>query len=383
MALLITGMVILVYCWVGYPIMLLGVSVFKATRRWPEHDRSLSVTVIVAACNEEKNLEERIRNVFDCDWNAGAIEVLVVSDGSTDGTASLVRSLAEHDDRVKLLEVSPQQGRAHAHNVGSQVAAGDILVFTDAETSFDTQFIQEITRPFSDDAVAFTSGTLNYTNNQEGIAQSVGLYWKMELALRKLESDCGVFVFGSGACCAVAKSAYRDIPPTGDVDFTTPLDVALQGKRCVHCPGARAYDVLPESSPREFRARVRMTSKNLHGTISRWGIGGISRHPIYTGVILSHKIGKWLTPFFMLLVFVCSLLLASESTFAMVILLAQIAFLSAAILGALFPGLPFLSHAWSFMVANVAFGIGVCKAIFGRVPASYRPVSQSGPEIIQ
>ena len=121
-----------------------------------------------------------------------------------------------------------------------------------------------------------------------------------------------------------------------------------------------------------------MTSKNLHGTISRWGLRGVFRHPVYSWVILSHKIGKWLTPFLMLNVFLFSILLASESVFALTILLMQVAFLVAAFLGAALPGIPWLSHAWSFLVANVAFGIGVGKAAVGRVPASYRPVSQIG-----
>ena len=203
----------------------------------------------------------------------------------------------------------------------------------------------------------------------------------VEQVLRRDESACGLFVFGSGACCAVRRDLFRDVPPTGDIDFTTPLDVALQGSLCIHCPDARAYDVLPESPSREFRARVRMTSKNLHGTLSRWGIGGVLRHPLYSLTILSHKICKWITPFLMILVFACSLALAGQSNIALAILLGQIAFIILAMVGAIFPGLPLVCHAWSFMVANVAFGMGVCKALMGRAPAAYRPLSQGAPEV--
>ncbi len=374
------GVSVLFYAWIGYPLLVRSISIMcrgSSSGGVP----SAMITVVIAACNEEKNIAERIKDLEKCRWPSEDVEFLVVSDGSTDRTEEIVREMAADDPRVTLVGIHPQRGRANAHNESAKVARGEILVFTDAETTFEPNFLMEIARPFSDPRVGFASGALFYTNDDKGVARSSGLYWRMEQMLRRDESRSGLFVFGSGACCAVKRELFRDVPPTGDIDFTTPLDVALQGHLCIHCPDAKAYDVLPESSSREFRARVRMTSKNLHGTISRWGIGGILRHPIYTLTILSHKICKWITPFLMILVFACTLALASESAVAQVILLTQFAFILAAMLGALFPRLPLVPHAWSFMVANIAFGMGVCKAMLGRVPAAYRPLSQAAPEV--
>ena len=369
---------LIIYCWVGYPVLVMVLAALRRSPSFSQGSASPSITVMIAAFNEADNLESRIRNIFDCDWDDADLEILVVSDGSTDGTCELVRSIGARDDRVRLLEVNPQRGRANAHNEGSRIARGDILVFSDAETVFEPDFLEEIAAPFADTQVGFSSGSLDYANDHEGVARSAGLYWRQEQALRRAESKCGIFILGSGACCAVRRKLFRDVPPTGDIDFTTPLDVVLQGSRCIHCPGAIAHDVLPDTTSREFRARIRMTSKNLRGTISRWGLRGLIRHPVYSLALVSHKILKWLTPFLALMVLASSVVLAFTSWMAMILLIAQAAFLVWALVGRWCSRVLWAGHAWSFLVVNIAFGIGVSKALLGSVPAMYRPVSQTG-----
>lgn len=371
------GIGLILYCWVGYPVLMAILAAMRRPASFPVGSAPPTVTVMIAAFNEASNLEARIQNIFDCDWEGADLEILVVSDGSTDDTCDLVRSIGARDDRVRLLEVNPQRGRANAHNEGTRIARGDILVFSDAETVFAPKFLEEISAPFADTKVGFASGSLDYANDQEGVAHSAGLYWRQEQALRRAESTCGIFILGSGACCAVRRNLFRDVPPTGDIDFTTPLDVVLQGSRCIHCPDAIAHDVLPDTTNREFRARIRMTSKNLRGTISRWGLKGLLGHPVYSLVLLSHKILKWLTPFLALVVLASSLTLAMGSSLAMTVLIAQVAFLAWAVVGRWCPRLLWAGHAWNFLMVNIAFGIGVGKALLGGVPAMYRPVSQT------
>ncbi len=374
---LLVGILLLFHCWVGYPALMMVMAVVHRPRQRTPDPSTLSVTVMIAACNEAENIEARIRNILECRWTGPDLQVLIVSDGSTDQTAQLVRGLAAEDNRIRLLELSPQRGRANAHNEGTLISQGEVIVFSDAETQFEPDFLNRIVAPFDDPSVGFTSGALEYVNDQDGIARSSGIYWRQEQMLRRAESACGVFLLGSGACCAVRRGLFRPIPPTGDVDFTTPLDVVLQGARCVHCPDAIARDRLPDTGGREFRARIRMTSKNLRGTLARWGLAGLLRHPIYSLVLLSHKILKWLTPFLLLAVAGVAVASASDSMPARVVLGCQGLFLVLAILGRVCPRLPVAGHAWNFVLVNIAFGIGVGKALFGAVPAMYRPVSQS------
>jgi cellulose synthase/poly-beta-1,6-N-acetylglucosamine synthase-like glycosyltransferase len=364
--------------WVGYPLSLWGLSYFKGRREMAPAGFQPNVSVVVAAHNEARNLAARISNIFWSTYPDANIEVVVASDGSSDETPSVIDRLKEKYPRIKLINIAPQGGRSNAHNVAVQHCDGEILVFTDAETVFEPAFLQMIVECFQHKEVGFSSGVLKYRNqSSNAVTESAGVYWRFEYFLRELESRLGIYAFGSGACCAVRKSLYRNIPPVGDVDFTTPLDVVLQGKKCVHIADAIAYDEMPDSPEREFRARVRMTAKNLYGTIERWGIGGVLKHPVYTSVILLHKIGRWLTPFGMLALFVSNLGLLSSSIFYVVTFIGQAVFYLVAIAGSKGLNIPLAHTSYSFCLANVGFFIGVLRAATGRVPKLYKPVSQT------
>ena len=302
--------------WVGYPLALIGVSCFKKRPNNSHAEYQPTVSVVVAAHNEARNLEARISNIFSSSYSEAKIEVVVVSDGSSDETPSVINRLKEKYPRVKLLNIISQAGRSNAHNVAVHHCEGEILVFTDAETVYEHSCLQKIVECFQYEEVGFSSGVLKYRNqSSNSVTKSAGIYWQFEYFLRELESRLGIYAFGSGAICAVRKSLYREILPAGDVDFTTPLDVVLQGKICIHKSDAIAYDEMPDSPDRDFKARVRMTAKNFYGTIERWGIRGVLGHPVYSVVILLHKIGRWLTPYGMLALFASNICILSSSIF--------------------------------------------------------------------
>jgi cellulose synthase/poly-beta-1,6-N-acetylglucosamine synthase-like glycosyltransferase len=368
----------LMLVWVVYPLALWVLSYLKRGREKAAACFQPKVSVVIAAHNEARNLAARISNIFSSTYPEVNIEVVVASDGSSDETPSVIDRLKEKYPRIKLINIAPQGGRSNAHNVAVEHCDGEILVFTDAETVFEPSFMQKIVEFFQHEEIAFSSGVLKYRNqSSSAVTESAGIYWRFEYFLRERESRLGIYAFGSGACCAVRKSLYRNIPPVGDVDFTTPLDVVLQGKKCVHIAEAIAYDEMPDSPEREFRARVRMTAKNLYGTIERWGIEGVFKHPVYTCVILLHKIGRWLTPFGMLALFVSNLGLLSSSIFYVVTFIGQAVFYLVAFAGSKGLNIPLARTSYSFCLANIGFFIGVLRAATGRVPKLYKPVSQT------
>jgi cellulose synthase/poly-beta-1,6-N-acetylglucosamine synthase-like glycosyltransferase len=208
------------------------------------------------------------------------------------------------------------------------------------------------------------------------VSQSAGLYWHFEQALRQYESDLGINVFGSGACCAMRRELFRDIPPTGDVDFTSPLDAALQGKLCIHQPEAIAYDEMPDSRANELKARIRMTSKNFKGTLERWGWNGIRKYPLKSLVILSHKYGRWITPFLLLTLLLSSVasLILSAGALVSALVMGQVAFYALGILGFFKLPVPGASTIYSFLLGNYGILLGVLKAISGKVASTYTPI---------
>jgi len=378
MILILTASVSLAVIWIGYPCLLFLLA--RLTHHGSEsHLRPSEFTagIVIAAHNEGERIAERISNIAAMCYPPDKVTIIVASDGSTDNTVDAARtSGTECGVNVVVHDLQPQEGRAAAHNAAVALADCDVLVFTDAETVFDRNCLTELIRPFSDPTIGFASGVLSWDNSMnEAISQHAGLYWRLELAMRRWETSLGVNVFGSGACCAVRRSLYSSIPTTGDIDFTTPLDVVKQGHRCVQVEGALAMDQTPSSARAEFRARVRMTSKNLRGTIGRWGVQGVLHHPILTGVLLLHKIGRWFTPFFGIALVLGSILILPHNT-GWILLTVEIGALLLAVAGGMGVPIPLASPAWSFLVANCGFAVGVLKAISGSVQTFYLPLNQ-------
>jgi len=375
----ITAGLLLLYIWIIYPLFLYLVSRLAGTICITSNTEAAQpkLSVLIACLNEEDSIRERIRNIYDGNYPANLIQTIVISDGSTDETAARARQMASASLEVTVVENKTKSGRAIAHNLGVKHATGDILVFTDAGTTFEPDFLRAIAQPFERKNVGFVTGALNYTNVvSTEVSQSAGLYWRFEQALRQYESDLGINVFGSGACCAMRKELFKDIPPTGDVDFTSPLDAALQDTLCIHQPEAIAYDEMPDSRANELKARIRMTSKNFKGTLERWGWTGIRKYPIKTIVILSHKYGRWITPFLLIALLLSSVtsLILTGGVLTAAIVLGQIVFYALGLLGYLKFAVPGARTIYSFLLGNYGILIGVLRALSGRVVATYSPI---------
>ena len=365
--------------WLIYPLSLKLSSIFKSPfgRVVDGLNIQPSVSVIIAAHNEANNLKKRCENIFSQSY-FGAIEVIIASDGSTDGTNDVVQQLTEEFRHIIYLDIQPQCGRSNAHNLAVKKANHDLLVFTDAETEFEPEFLLNLVTPFSDSSVGFVSGKLKYRNaKSNSISESVNLYWCLEMFMRHAESMLGIYAMGTGACCAIRKPLYKTIPATGDVDFITPLDVVLQGKKCVHVGNAIAWDELPDSPRKEFSARVRMTSKNLTGTLKRWGWRSLVKHPLYSITIFLHKIGRWLTPFFLIGLLMSNIVLLFGGGYLFVgVFVLQVSFYVLGLLGFFNVNILYSRQVYSFLLANAGFLMGVLQALVGRTPKLYTPMSQ-------
>jgi len=366
------------YIWVVFPSTLKIVDgLFSETQDTTTKVFRPKISILVACLNEEDAIRNRIANIFESDYPPDLIQIIVISDGSSDGTADRARQMSSQNGEIVVVENDTKSGRALAHNLGVQHTNGEILVFTDAGTTFEPTFLHSIVQPFQRTNVGFVTGALRYTNISETeISQSAGMYWKFEQALRQYESNLGVNVFGSGACCAMRKELYRDIPPTGDVDFTSPLDASLQNTLCIHQPDAIAYDEMPDSRTNELNARIRMTSKNFKGTMERWGWTGVRKYPLKTVVILSHKYGRWITPFLLLILLPSSIvsLVLTGGAFVSALVLGQILFYALGLLGFLKLSVPGASTIYSFLLGNYGMLLGVLRALSGRVVTTYTPI---------
>ena len=328
-----------------------------------------SLTVLLTVHNEAGEIAERIANLLDTDYPAEKLQILIASDGSEDGTDALVAAMV--GERVQFYRSGARLGKTETQNRAMAQATGEIVVFTDAGTRFKRDFLSRIAAPFSMPDVGAVNGQLLFLKDLANcIATSQGYYWNYELRLRQLESRLGILAVVSGACVAIRKSLFQSMNPGVGEDCLLPLDVVMQGCRIVHAHDAIAMDRMDRDSNGEFRARVRMTLRNWQGTWAYPTLLNPLRHPGYALALWSHKILRWLSPFFLLAAVSCALIGAAAGILSMQIALGGvIVFGLAAVIGWIGERrairVPGTGTVYSFVLANAGFFVGVVKAIRG------------------
>jgi len=375
---MLAGALVLVYIYGGYALLLKIIASFHGGQTSPSpcRDEELpSVTVLITVYNEKDGIEERIKNVLACAYPAERLEILVASDGSTDGTDGCVAAM--EDARVKLFRPAVRRGKTDTQNQAVARAVGELLVFTDAATRFAPLFLREIVQPFSDQSVGGVDGHLLFVSDPGiGLSQSQGRYWRQELQIRTLESDLGILAVASGACLAVRRKLFRPMLQTVGEDCLVPLDVVDQGYRMVHATRAVAYDQMDSDSAKEFKTRVRMTLRNWQGTWNYPRLLNPLRHPGIAWGLWSHKVLRWLSPFFLLVWLSGSLrvfLLGDGWATAAIPGMSFIFIAGVAVVAELFAWrVRWLSLVFSFCLANYGFLVGVIRALLGNKVTVYR-----------
>jgi poly-beta-1,6-N-acetyl-D-glucosamine synthase len=337
-----------------------------------------SISFVVAAHNEEQRLTARLSELttlLDARKGDLVAEVIVISDGSTDGTVAAVRSFADHG--VRVVELDQRQGKAVALTRGVAEAVGDVVVFGDVRQSWAPDALELLLENFADPDIGAVSGDLIVVSGP-GALSGVGLYWKFEKWLRRQESRIGCQVGVTGAISAVRRELFRPIP-AGTLldDVYWPLCVALQGKRVVHDDRALAYDRLPERSRDEFRRKVRTLAGNFQLAVRLPAALVPGYSPVWF-TLWSHKLSRLVVPWALLVLLVSNFLLAGW--FYETVLVAQMAWYVLAVASLLTNrGGRLGGAAGSFLVLNGAAWVAFWVWISGRAGQSWGKVRYNGP----
>ncbi len=282
--------------WIAIPFCLYPMALAFRIRPSPSHAdlevRSLpSVSVIVPAHNERDVIAQRIQNLLAQDYPAEKLTILVVSDGSTDGTDDVVVHLA--GPRVRLLRTGTHVGKTVAAEHGAAAAEGEVLLFTDASTRWESDCTRQLAVALSEPMAGCVSGRVIYEDSQKGVARGFRLWQRLVVWLRRNEGEHGGLVSVSGCVHGVRREMWRELPADIDPDLALPAIAAAHRRKSNYVSSAVAWEKPRCSVQAEFRARRRIATRAIHTGIWAMGLAARTKAWRYLLRLMAHKVLRW------------------------------------------------------------------------------------------
>ena len=312
-------------------------------------DETPSVSVVVAAYDEEAVIERRLQNLLALDYPADRVEIVVASDASADATDELVEAVAGREPRVRLIRCA-RGGKVAAQNRAVRETTGEIVAFSDANATWAPDALRRLVAPFADDDVAYVCGRL-VLQAADGTNRE-GAYWRYELWLREQESRLWSVTGGNGAIYAVRRRDYVGVEPTFGHDLAFPYLMVQRGRRAVYAPDAVAVEKPTPDIEGEYRRKVRMFEHCWDIALRGRMLRGLP--PVYLAEMVSHRALRYGSGLLHVLLLTASVALAREGRIYAAVLAAQAA---VAALAAARPGLAryYVLVTWATLEALAAY----------------------------
>jgi cellulose synthase/poly-beta-1,6-N-acetylglucosamine synthase-like glycosyltransferase len=364
---------VVLYAYVIYPMVIVSWARMRP-RRVEKRYRHIPVSIVIAARDEDANISARLENLLEQEYPRALLEIIVVSDGSTDRTAELARLFANQG--VKVVECSSPVGKAAALNIGVASSSHEIVVFGDARQRFSPNAVAELVSVFHDEEVGAVSGELILLSGPEigEVHDGVGLYWKYEKLIRRSESAVASVVGATGSIYAVRRKLFVPMAPhTLLDDFLVPMRIVLAGYRVIFIRAARAFDVSSPTAAREFSRKVRTLAGNFQAVTMEPRLLKARDNPVLFQFV-SHKLVRLVVPYFCLTAWVSSALI--PGAFFFVAFVSQTVFYALGLLNLTrlrtAPGAGLLRISWTFMVLNAAAVMGFWVFLTGQERVVWR-----------
>jgi cellulose synthase/poly-beta-1,6-N-acetylglucosamine synthase-like glycosyltransferase len=362
---------IVLYAYAGYPALVALAARVRPGAPIRKADIRPRVTAIVVARNEETRIAAKLASLLALDYPRDSLDILVVSDGSTDRTEPLAR---EHAG-VALLALPGPRGKAACLNDALPQARGELLLLSDARQEIAPDALAALVAYFADPTVGAVSGELHLAASADAPARDVGLYWRLEKSLRRAESRFDSTVGVTGALYAVRRELFPALDPRTILDdVAVPMAVVARGRRVLFAPEARVFDRIADDDAHEFRRKVRTLAGNFQlVALQPWLLNPFRNRLFWQTV--SHKLLRLLVPWCLALVFVASLALAQRPVYA-ALLLTQLALYGLALLGwrrarrGKAPGLA--SAPYAFALLNLAAAVAFFAFLRGSERAAWK-----------
>jgi cellulose synthase/poly-beta-1,6-N-acetylglucosamine synthase-like glycosyltransferase len=354
---------LILYTHLGYPLALWTLlrlrpssgrraeSVQMADAIGPSTDALPQVSLVVAAYDEEGVIGDKVANALALDYPRQKLQIVVASDGSADATAERARAAG-----ADLVLELPRGGKSAAQNAAVASANGELLAFSDANSAWAADALRRLVAPFTDPAVGYVCGQVRFTDPSGDNLE--GAYWRYEMAVREMESALAGITGGNGAVYAVRREAYLALPPSGSHDLSFPFIFAKRGLRSLYEPAARAEEKMVPTMEGEFARKRRMMVGLWDIVVGEGMLSPRGYPPLFAFELASHRLLRYLSPFLHLVALLANAALLGEGWAYVGTFAAQVALLTAALLGRALPLAPFrIARYYVMTTASIAAGL--------------------------
>jgi biofilm PGA synthesis N-glycosyltransferase PgaC len=371
----------IVYMFIGYPLALAVWSAVRP-RRWQQQPCEPTVSIVISAYNEAASMAAKIQSLLSLDYPAERVEILVGSDGSTDGTAEQLLTIS--DQRVRAFIFPQRRGKPAVLNALVPKARGEVVLLSDVRQKFDSRVLRVLVKSFADPQVGAVSAEVILTRREDGtaVSEGSGFYWRYETFIRSRESLIDSSIAVTGPIYAIRKILYEPIPDDTIVDdVLIPLRIARRGYRVVIEPEARAYDAPYAVAGQEFTRKVRTLAGNFQLFARERWLFNPFRNRLWWQT-MSHKALRLLiAPLQITLIAANVALFGGASLLYKIAMLAQILFYAGAIAGWLLPRewkKPFvITFPYFFCLLSWASVLAFLRSITGRQPVTWQKATAS------
>ncbi len=374
------SLLLFLHSYIFYPLIIKLISFFKKKQKFSNISNN-SVSIIIAAYNEEKTIEERIKNLANSEFDFEKMEVIVGSDGSNDKTVEILNSLKNKHRWMKVFNYSERRGKSTVINDLIEAAKNDILIFTDANTIFEKDTVRQLASSFASEEIGGVCGRLNLTNQKyksSGSSDEIS-YWRYEIFIKQAEGDCNILIGSNGGNYAIRKSLFEPLPidkPVTDDLFIT-LNVLSKNYKFIYNNDAVGYEEVSPGVLHEFRRKVRFAASNFQSLILLKKLL-FSKNILLSFAFWSHKILRWIMPFIFVTLFISNIFLMNYnvSPIYYYIFYLQLIWIVLSVAGLFLDLLkvrvPILSLFYFFALTNIALVFGFFRFLTGKHKAYWQ-----------
>ncbi len=322
---------LILYVYFGYPLIILIIAVINKKNVQKNENFEPKVSLFIAAYNEEDIIEQKLKNSLQLDYPTDKLEIVVISDASTDRTNEIVSRYRPKG--INLIELSERKGKTAGQNLAVKHATGEIIIFSDANALYREEAVRKIVRNFADQSVGCVCGELvYYSKDKTLIGDAENVYWDYEKFIKRQENRAASILGANGSIYAVREKIFIPLPNDIISDFIEPFKIIEQGYRVIYEPEALSFEQSTTNFHEEYHRKKRIINRSFHALLYYKTFLNPLKYPMLSFQLISHKLMRWLVPIYLLIIFIVNLFLL-DSLFFQIAFGLQLIFYAIAIMG--------------------------------------------------